>query len=173
MNVLGTLSKRWWFWVIIIPLISWGSWQAYLIYDDYVFYAPERAKYQEALADYAKYEAEQLALQAQYAADTKGGKTPQETWDLFVAALERGDTDEAASYYVAEQQKQMKEDWKGIKERGSLDIYLNDFSLIEGGDMFPDGDRYEFYTGDIDGGPGFVYVLVKNPITGVWKIKDL
>ena len=103
----------------------------------------------------------------------KGGKTPQETWDLFVAALERGDTDEAAEYYLPEQQKDMKEAWQGIKDRGSMDVYLNDFSLIEGGDMFPGGDRYEFYTGDIDNGPGFVYVLIKNPITGVWKIEDL
>ncbi len=172
MNFVKTLHTKWWFWLILIPLLSWSAWRLYLIYDNYVFYAPQRAKYAQAMADYAKYEAQQIALQAKYAADTKGGKTPKETWDLFVSALERGDTDEAAGFYVPEEQERLRKEWGDIKDRGSLEIYLNDFKLITGGSMYSEGNRFEYYTDDIDGGPGFVYVLVKNPITDVWKLKD-
>ncbi|PCI30550.1 hypothetical protein COB52_01465 [Candidatus Kaiserbacteria bacterium] len=145
-----------------------------MIYDNYAFYAPQRAAYAQAMADYAKYEAQQIALQAKYAADTKGGKTPKETWDLFVSALERGDTDEAASYFIPEKREEMKDNFKIGRTSGAVESFLNeDIKLIKGGTMYPDGDRFEYYTGSIDGGPGYVYMLIKNPITGIWKIEDL
>ena len=168
-----TLSKKWWFWLVFIPLFAWGAWYAFLWYDGVTFYEEERGAYANALALQTKQRAEQIALRAQYARDFDGGKTPQETWALFVAALERGDTDQAAKYYVVEKQEEERENWEAVKKRGTIDLYLGDFDLIAGGSMYQDGNTFEFYTDDIDGGPGFVYVLVKNPITGVWKIEDL
>ena len=41
-------------------------------------------------------------------ADTYGGDTPQETLDLFIAALEKGDTDMAAKYFVVYKQEEMR-----------------------------------------------------------------
>src|SRR3989338_1040080 len=37
-------------------------------------------------------------------ADTYGGKTPQETLDLFIAAVEKGDYELASRYFVIERQ---------------------------------------------------------------------
>jgi len=159
--------------VLVIPFGAWLLYQAYIYYDSWKANAPYRAKYTEAMADYAKYEAGLVALQARYATDFDGGKTPQETWGMFVQALKDGDTDKASKYYVVEKQSQERKDWAIAKELGNIEIFLNDFNLIKGGTMYPDGERFEFYTGSIDNGPGFVYMLVKNPVTGVWKIEDL
>ena len=159
---------------MVIPLLSWGLWRAYLWYDNWRFYAPQRAEYSNAIAEYAKYEAGQLALQARYAADFDGGATPQETWNLFVAALEEGDTDRASKYFVVERQDEMRKNFDIGLQSGAVKSFLEeDITLIEGETMYPDNKRFEYYTGSIDGGPGFVYILVKNPITGVWKIEDL
>lgn len=166
--------KTWWFRVGLVLLVAWGSWFAYRLYDDWQFRAQTGGNsYAEAQAFLLAQKAEQLALEARYAADFDGGKTPEETWSLFVDALKRGDTDQAAKYYIVEKQSEEKKSWAVAKELGNIEIFLQDFKLIEGGTMYPNGNRFEYYTGDIDGGPGFVYMLVKNPITNVWKIEDL
>ncbi|MBF05535.1 hypothetical protein CL644_02400 [bacterium] len=172
-DFLEGLSGKWWVWLIAVIIGAWAALFVADYYQSWKIAQPRQARYLEAVAEYAKYEAEQTALEARYAADFDGGETPQETWDLFVAALKTGDTDQAAKYYIVEQQERMKEAWAGVKERNTLNIHLNDYEKIIGGDMYPDGERFEFYTDDIDGGPGFVYMLVKNPLTGVWKIEDL
>ncbi|MAJ97034.1 hypothetical protein CL644_02385 [bacterium] len=174
MNFIRTLYKQWWFWVVIIPVGAWLVYQAYIYYYSWKVNAPYRAQYTQALAEYAGYEAELIALRAQYAADFDGGKTPEETWDLFVTALKEGDTDQAAKYFIVEEQKEMLKNFEIGKKSGALNSFLNeDLPLIKGGTMYPNGERFEFYTGSIDNGPGFVFMLVKNPITGVWKIEDL
>lgn len=173
MELLKTLSKKWWVWIIVLPLLAWGLWYVYLWYDNYVYYEEYREQNAQAQNYIRETIAGELALKARYAADFDGGKTPEETWAMFVDALERGDTDEAAKYYIVEQQEEEKRNWAGVKNRGKLNLYLGDFEKIIGGSMYPDGNTFEFYTDDIDGGPGFVYILVKNPITGVWKIEDL
>lgn len=173
MHFVKHITKKWWFWLISIVLVSWGMWYAYSWYDSWKYNAPYRESYVRAVAQVAKMEAEQAALEARYAADFDGGATPQETWDLFVAALEAGNTDRAAKYFIVERQEEEKRAWAVAKDLGNIPIFLEDFKLIKGGTMYPDGDRFEFYTGSIDNGPGFVYMLVKNPITGVWKIEDL
>lgn len=173
MDFVKNLYKRWWFWVIVIPLGAWAAMFAYDWYYSWKVNAPHRESYARAVAEYAKYEAEYAILEAKYRADYDGGDTPQETWDMFVAALEAGDTDQAVKYYIPEKQEEERIAWAKAKELGNIPIFLSDFEKIEGGDMYPSGKRFEFYTGDIDGGPGFVYMLVKNEYTGVWKIEDL
>jgi len=58
-------------------------------------------------------------------ADTYGGKTPEETMDLFIAALENGDIELASKYFVLEKQDQWKERLNDYKARG----LLTDFSI--------------------------------------------
>lgn len=174
MDFAKELYKKWWFWLIAIPIGAWVAMYAYDFYYSWKVNAPYRESYTRAVADYAKYEAEYAMLEAKYRADYDGGETPQETWDMFVAALQVGDVDGASKYFIPEMQEEMKRNFELGLESGAVDSFLNDDTpLIEGGTMYPNEKRFEFYTGDIDGGPGFVYMLVKNEYTGVWKIEDL
>ncbi len=54
------------------------------------------------------------------AADTIGGKTPQETLDMFIKAVEAGDYDLASKYFVIEKQEQWKEDLSTAKNMDDL-----------------------------------------------------
>ena len=162
----------WQFWLLVFVL-SLGAWQASIYIEQWGDGARERAM--DAWMDnwIAQREAKDLAIKAAYEADTYGGKTPQETWDMFIQALEAGDTDLAAKYFIVEKQEEERESWKKAKERGFIQLFLNDFRLIKGYRMYDNGMMFEFYTDDIDGGPGFVYTLVLNKQTNIWKIYDL
>ena len=46
----------------------------------------------------------QSAIDAIYKNDTYGGKTPEETFDLYLAALKKGDLELASKYFVVEKQ---------------------------------------------------------------------
>jgi len=56
-------------------------------------------------------------LEQRIYADKDGGDTPQETLQLFIAALQKGDFDQAARYYVVPSQE---------KERGELAGYTKE-----------------------------------------------
>lgn len=51
-------------------------------------------------------------LQSSVTNDTYGGKTPEETFDLYLAALKKGDLELASKYFVMEKQKQRLEQLK-------------------------------------------------------------
>lgn len=54
-------------------------------------------------------------------ADTYGGKTPEETFDLFLYALKKGDTELASKYYVLEKQKAALDDFRiELQKEGNL-----------------------------------------------------
>ena len=57
-------------------------------------------KYEQALQKYID------EMRARYAADTDGGKTLEETIDLFINALKAGDIEKASKYYVLEKQEE-------------------------------------------------------------------
>src|SRR3989344_9643294 len=60
-----------------------------------------------------------------YKKDTYGGKMPEETLQLFIDALKKGDTDLAAKYFVPEKQKQEAEGLKISRDKNLLSWYLN------------------------------------------------
>jgi len=106
--------------------------------------------------------------------DTQGGNTPEETWNMFIAALESGDVAEASGYFVVGKQEEMRKQFEAGMENGAVDAFLNeDVSRITGSEYYESGKTFEFYTDEINNGPGFVYVLVLNEYTDVWKIESL
>ncbi len=122
----------------------------------------------------ANRQAELDALIEAYKADTYGGTTPQETWAMFIEALKAGDTDLAAMYFIPEKQEEEKAAWAIAKEKGFIPTFLSDFDTIIGSYYFDnDPDTFEYYTSDIDNGPGFIYTLIRNKQTNIWKISDL
>jgi hypothetical protein len=65
--------------------------------------------------------------------DTYGGKTPEETYNLFVAALKKQDVDLAVKYFILdpERRARYKEDFNNKKQKGTLDKYANGFPKWE------------------------------------------
>lgn len=70
-------------------------------------------------------------LKKQYAADTYGGRTPEETLQLFIDALKKGDIDLASKYFVIEKQEKWRIDLAKIQEKGLLGDMLADLEKIE------------------------------------------
>lgn len=80
--------------------------------------------YQGMKNEAAKFEKELADKKAKIAADTYGGKTPQETLDMFIAAVEKGDYELASKYFVVErQEKELKE--LQISERKNIDNVMS------------------------------------------------
>lgn len=61
---------------------------------------------------------------ARKAADTLGGKTPEETLEMFISAVESGDYKLASKYFVIEKQGEWREELMDIKNNGKIDIFL-------------------------------------------------
>jgi len=65
-------------------------------------------------------------IEKAYREDPYGGITPEETLQLFIDALKKGDTDLAAKYFVLDKQEEMRVDLDLVKEKGLLDELLVD-----------------------------------------------
>ncbi|OGZ97033.1 MAG: hypothetical protein A3I44_06045 [Candidatus Sungbacteria bacterium RIFCSPLOWO2_02_FULL_51_17] len=91
------------------------------------------ASYAVSVYQYAKspeYRAEQdlKALQKRYAEDTYGGKTPEETLELFIAALKKEDIDLAVKYFVFDKQEEWRDKLQKIKEGRQINLMVGDLS---------------------------------------------
>src|SRR3989338_4949211 len=114
----------------LIVVLAFGS----IYYLNY-YNSPE----QKAMRYYAD-------LEKQYAEDTYGGKTPEETLQLFIDALKAGDIELASKYFVVEERGKKLEFLQKVKVAGNLESMAQDlerpkekYSLIEG-----DDSRYIF-----------------------------
>lgn len=118
----------------------------------------------------------QKMIEDAYRNDTYGGKTPQETLDLFVEALRAGDI-ELASKYFALDDNLSRGQWLQflyeVKNSGKLETMANDISLY----ARPMPSSYEGdYSFALFNDDGIVEVLIDmelNPISKVWKIESL
>lgn len=66
----------------------------------------------------AALDAEIEKLREKYKNDFDGGKTPEETLDLFIEALKAGDIEKASKYYVLEKQV---EEFRSLREAATKD----------------------------------------------------
>ncbi len=98
---------------VIIVVLAFGS----IYYLNY-YNSPER----KALRYYAD-------LERQYAEDTYGGKTPEETLQLFVDALKAGDIDLASKYFLPDEREKWLQKFQSTKEKNGFADLIR---LIEG-----------------------------------------
>jgi len=80
--------------------------------------------------------------------DVYGGKTPQETYQMFVDALKAGNLDSASKYFYWEKQVEEKEKLEKLKAEGRLEEYIENLpkweELKEEEYWDPDGRRYSY-----------------------------
>lgn len=62
----------------------------------------------------------------EYAADTYGGETPEETYGMFLQALKMKDIDLASKYFILDKQKKYKQFFTDIKNNNKWDEMIED-----------------------------------------------
>ena len=109
-------------------------------------------------------------LQEEYKNDTFGGQTPEETLELFIAALEDGDIELASKYFLPEDREKIMNDIKSTEEAGKLSAAIERFKNLRLSSK--NNKRAFFKISDENGMTEFQATLDKNP-NGVWKISDI
>lgn len=71
------------------------------------------------------------SFEAPYKNDRFGGKTPEETFDMYLAALKKGDLELASRYFWVDKQKGELEDLKEMKDRGELQVYIDELVSVK------------------------------------------
>lgn len=87
--------------------------------------------------------------------DAFGGKIPQETYELYIAALKRGDIDSASKYFYWKKTEEQKKKLEDLKAKGELEKYIGD--LPEWGEM-----REEEYWDKEGKKYSYKYILVED-----------
>ncbi len=112
-------------------------------------------------------------LQEKNKNDTYGGDTPEQTMQMFIAALKAGDTDLAAKYFVVEKQEEMTQQLATGRQKDTLKLLISDVerSLKNGKELF--AGSYQFETFDENKVAEFSFDLSLNKFTNKWKIESL
>lgn len=101
-------------------------------------------------------------------ADTIGGKTPQETWNSFISAMEAGDYDTASKYFVYDRQEEemraLQKSSRNVVEKVVEFLKTTDFSK---GEYVSKG---AFWINDEHHLPVIQFNLYPS---GNWKIADI
>lgn len=64
-------------------------------------------------------------------ADTYGGKTPQETLEMFITAVEKGDYELASKYFVIPEQEEWREGLSRTKEANKIVFFLEKIKEVK------------------------------------------
>ena len=111
------------------------------------------------------------ALEKAYREDQYGGNTPEETLQLFIDALKKGDTDLAAKYFIIDEQEKWKENLIQIKDAGKLNLMIKDLER----------EKYKYERSDAviifdiinDQREAILSISIGKSPSGKWKIIDL
>lgn len=112
-------------------------------------------------------------LADQYAKDTYGGDTPEETLRLFIDALKKGDVELASKYFVIEKRGEKLADLKIGKERGNLEKIITFLKNVNYPTKYPDGTTYDLSIVEADNSIKFGVHFILNEVTKKWKIESL
>lgn len=142
-----------------------GLWIANFIWPQ--FFSPRAVTIRE-------YEAAKERAIAYRTADTFGGKTPEETLALFVAALEKGDTETAAKYFVYDRMEEMGVALEKGQVRDGNKVYLEILKLTPSSVQVSDRTSRAYVSIQIPGHDlPYDIDLYRDSYSKLWKIEDL
>jgi len=165
-------SKRFWFVLIaflaVILLIGgFVVWTSYL--------SPEAKSERETRLNYEKATKALSDFETAMKNDTYGGKTPQETLDMFIDALKKGDIELASKYFVRNGAGQIDSKWmeglRNLKTENKLESVINKLLAVKLTFQDDNGALFKYYNSN-----GEVDVLVDmnlNKYSNVWKIVSM
>ncbi len=110
-----------------------------------------------------------------YIEDTYGGKTPEETWGLFLDALKKGDVELASKYFVVEKQKEvlgdLRESIKLNRLQHSIELFSHQLVKEEADPPSSIKAYYHLPLENISGErEAYPIVFILNNYTEAWKI---
>lgn len=123
----------------------------------------------------------QESLEEPYKNDTYGGKTPEETWAMFLDALKKGDIELASKYYAVGAGVAGRVPIDGIyskQQDGQLNEWIKELKTLESDEQqsLSDDKRYYFYNYYNEKYKQTLsspVVFDFNSHTKIWKISDL
>lgn len=101
------------------------------------------------LQDWRAARALQNQLEELYRNDKYGGKTPEETFDMFIAALEGGDVELASKYFVIEKRENWRKTLEEYKKEGLISNFVVELKDTKNGwekNQTGDQNVVEFYS---------------------------
>lgn len=108
-------------------------------------------------------------LQRRYAEDTYGGDTPEETLQLFIDALKKGDIELASKYFVVDEQEKQLKYLLEVKEKNLFSKMIEDLDRAK---LRVDGETAYFTLVRENDFPSEL-VMRRNAINRKWKIIEL
>lgn len=105
-----------------------------------------------------------------YEEDQYGGSTPEETLQLFINALKRGDTELAAKYFIIDKQEEWKADLARMKEKEFLDEMIRDLEKAKRGNDID--ETYSRYIVANDRKEVITIINLSKNQEGKWKLLD-
>jgi hypothetical protein len=121
-----------------------------------------------------KTDAFQAALEQPYKEDTYGGKTPEETWAMYISALEKKDFDLASKYYALSNQQSERDYLNQVNQKGDLDKWIAELKTLEKDSKQSDQSRpiysYQYYDKEFKKQLWGSVIFYQNPYTKVWKL---
>lgn len=101
-------------------------------------------------------------------ADTYGGKTPQETLQMYINAVEKGDYELASKYFIGDYQEEWKNNLIEIDKAKKINIFLNPLKeIIKNFNGYFSSDK-KIYTIEKP-----IFVEFKIYPNGIWKIIEI
>lgn len=130
------------------------------LYITQTYFSPERQA-ERRLAD----------LERRYAEDTYGGKTPEETLELFINALKAGDIELASKYFVLDKQEEWLENLRVVKNKNFLQEMIGDLQRPRE-KKSTNKNQATFYIYNDNKQLAIAINVARGP-NGIWKIVDM
>jgi len=120
----------------------------------------------------------QEALRRPYKEDTYGGKTPEETWAMFLEALKKEDVELASKYFVVEKQGEWLQELRVKKESNTLMAWQKRVEDLQKSNQDADSTIksyyfYNYFNSQYKQVLSSPVVFTLNSYTKVWKISVL
>jgi len=157
-----------WFVGIVVIVLAAASLASYV--------SPEARRDRELQRNYLQYQKGMSEFEAAMRADTYGGKTPQETLDMFVDALKKGDVELASKYFVLKNGIP-DENWRNALEKAGkenrLSVITDDIGRARQTSLSSELKTAWFAVFSEKGEIVHEILLKLNEVSGVWKIESL
>ncbi len=169
-----TRKTKWWIFVLgFLTIIALG------IIVDAVwteYFSPAAQEARRMKEQYAAYEQQQKTYEEALAQDTYGGKTPEETLALFIAAIEKEDIDLASKYFIQDinlSRQKWVDFLTKIKDGGNLQRFATDLKNYQEKNETISDSNFAFIYKNDDGTVGLQIDMKLNEQTKIWKIENI
>ena len=153
---------------LIIIILAGGG---YAVWDRYFSSEAQTQR------NYQKYVDWQANYDKAMREDTYGGKTPQETLDMFVAALRAGDVELASKYFMLNEEGKVDQKWidglKKTKDSVGLGGVIDIINKLKFDGQHSSLDTTWFVIKNLDDMIDYSIILKLNDFSKIWKIESL